>query len=202
MGCWEETCGLTNTPIFHESPVVMVRFRQSVLAPEWKTHRREPFGGYFDWQHIISIHEGTYDHYGWIKEIEASRGLCEADFLEKSGEDNNNDLHDYSFDLINDPRRHEIIVFFHRGVWDVCQDHDRNREVPMSVAKIPKIDEFVKVATVASHCRMDIFAGVLFQGHQDRPSNAEWARRVYVLKEKYLSSYEFEGEDTDVADEE
>jgi hypothetical protein len=30
MGCWDETCGLTNTPILYGNPVVMVVFEQSV----------------------------------------------------------------------------------------------------------------------------------------------------------------------------
>lgn len=71
MGCWEETCGITNTPIFEGDEVVLV-----VLSNEIGDEKISlGLGSWDDLRHVTAVAKGPYDHYGWVKGFrEAKRG--------------------------------------------------------------------------------------------------------------------------------
>lgn len=166
MGVWDETCALTNTAIFADEPCIMVRLRPSVFRYE---PERQPFGGNeLAWADLIDIHEGTYDEYGWLKDLPASRNLRREDYPY---------LQDYEFSLEDDPRRHEVVIFFHLSVWMDCQEEPMREQQDFIAYQskrerransIPRFVEFLRVLTVASRARRDILSGRLYSGHQER----------------------------------
>ena len=68
MGCWNETCALSGTPIFGGNIVLMVVFKR----PEGK---EDQLGDVFNWQgptaimpHFVGAFRGEYNDYGSIEE--------------------------------------------------------------------------------------------------------------------------------------
>jgi hypothetical protein len=64
MGMWDETCGVTNLPIFPNDACVVVVLDAAV---------RELSGPLSEFEvpkHLKAVHRGTYDSYGWIDEVE------------------------------------------------------------------------------------------------------------------------------------
>jgi hypothetical protein len=121
-----------------------------------------------DFRRLVSIHKGTYDAYGWINEIP------------------------HVEDMSKDPHRHDTVIFFHRSVWDACQDlipEDKDDGIWLNVMiagiksaedlkermnekPIEFFHEFCKVHTVASRTRRDILSGWSYKGHQDHQSRS------------------------------
>jgi hypothetical protein len=96
MGCWGETCALTQTPIFRDDEVVVVAWDSRVLTrwpSEW-THKRgvEPMDG----EYLRAIIKGKYNEYGWVQETDAPPS----------------------------PKRGLACMFFHRIVWDAAQQRE------------------------------------------------------------------------------
>ncbi len=109
MGCWNETCALTQVPIHGDWPVVMVRMSYAALEYRnqvWGTlpgFRNQPGFRNHDWGHILGIYRGTYNSYGGIDERE------DPDLL----------LYPVGLDrLCIDLRDSEFSLFFHQEVWD------------------------------------------------------------------------------------
>lgn len=170
MGCWDETCALTNTPIRCGSPCVMV-----LIERERRNRFYGPFGNsWLDFNKVKGIYKGYYNDYGWMKDKKGYGG---------------NDIEvegcDWNFKKYEDrPDEKFYIVFFHRNVWDACQKfHAENKqgnwnlEMPdrmeeingeVKFSKHPEFSrEFVVVCCIAHSTRRDLLAGVQFKGCQD-----------------------------------
>ena len=71
MGCWQETCALSLTPIYEGEPCIMV-----IMDAEWTTRVRAhssvlgSIGSNWQWRPFREFHRGTYNDYGWINELE------------------------------------------------------------------------------------------------------------------------------------
>src|SRR4051812_45576613 len=73
MGSWQETCGLTSTPIYSGEKCVMIVLDEVKL---------KSFQGFFpngilgtsgaehNWKMVIGIFQGTYSDYGWLNEVD------------------------------------------------------------------------------------------------------------------------------------
>lgn len=69
MGCWQETCALTLTPIYETDEVVCLSFAEEVL-----TDSRRIFSPCdCALAYLKDIQFGTYDDYGYINESEYKR---------------------------------------------------------------------------------------------------------------------------------
>ncbi len=172
MGCWEETCGLTSAPIYVGEPCVMI-----ILDREW-TERIRKFGtplGFlgstWQWKPFLEIRRGTYNDYGWIRELDAGPYKSDGPLPQ--------------------------CLFFHQGAWDWAAglpeephraarreherrttDEDRER-FQLSLGKDPcqndgdflvfttELLEFQRVCDVATLLRRDVFSGLTFQGSQE-----------------------------------
>jgi len=96
MGCWDETCCLSNQIVRENDPAVMV-----VIKPGEVQHGLvcNTFGSQFwDFKQVKEIHKGTYNDYGWLKETHK--------------ED-------------DDPRLDYYLCFFHKNIWDEVVDFER-----------------------------------------------------------------------------
>jgi hypothetical protein len=156
MGCWQETCGLTNTPIYQDERCVMV-----VIDVEWRQHEWEIRAKYGEdgtflgqratasqWKIVHSIHRGTYNDYGWLNEVD---------------------------EVTTDEIGHIApALFFHEAVWDWAQTQDQKvwmlafeSAESYDVKVTPELLEFAKLCSVAFSLRRDPFSGLKFQGHQE-----------------------------------
>jgi hypothetical protein len=61
MGCWNETCVITNTPVTAGAPAVMVLFN-SKIRKEYHIFRGVR-------QNLIGVYHGQYDDYGCVDEL-------------------------------------------------------------------------------------------------------------------------------------
>lgn len=72
MGCWEETCALTNTPIYAGERCVMLELDKEQLDRYMKLNPLTPIGiqgSDSQWRMFKAIHRGTYNDYGWLEEL-------------------------------------------------------------------------------------------------------------------------------------
>lgn len=111
MGCWEETCGITNTPIFEGQKVVMVVLDDELGEDQIDLGR---FGSWFEMEHITHIVKGKYDHYGWVQDYrEAKRG-------EKISESEKGSVYETAEWMRK--------AMFHRAAWDAIVEKDPPNE--------------------------------------------------------------------------
>lgn len=172
MGCWQETCGLTNTPIYENEPCVMV-----ILDNYWldrivgNTH--SPIGlqsSIAQWRVVKSIHYGTYNDYGWLKEVDDATSPASA-------------------------------IFFHRKVWNWAIQSIPDTDIENTFVLAPfykdftvtsELHDFAKLCNMAASLRRDIFSGLKFRGCQeciDERLQREFielpAQILYHRKERY-----------------
>jgi hypothetical protein len=155
MGCWQETCGLTNTPIYEGERCVMV-----VIDVKWQKHQWQNLAKYGDcggyigtrgsptqWLIVHSIHRGTYNDYGWLNEVD-----------------------EVTIDKIG---HIAPAAFFHENVWDWALQQGEDPKYAFFEAEMydlkvtPELKEFAKICSVAFSLRRDVFSGLNFQGHQE-----------------------------------
>jgi hypothetical protein len=138
MGCWDETCGLTNTPIFEGNPVVMVVFEQSVES------KRLNEGWSFADQ-VIAIHKGAYNNYGSVDDLQIACRAFAVIFFHR-------DVWDACI-----PRVQE----YNAGPANAWRKM-------VGKPEIPDLGEFVAVLNVARPARRDVLSGLKFRGQQER----------------------------------
>ncbi len=149
MGCWEETCAITETPIFEGQSCVMV-----VLDKLVKDYM--PFDCI---KRVHGIHKGTYDEHGWIREIDID--YYYPDIQEKY------------------KRWHAILgnknrIFFHRFAWDKINHFMADESVDFAdVFKSnlfeldeKEVQEFSKMLIFSGITRRDIMSSERFTGSQ------------------------------------
>lgn len=214
MGCWDETCGLTNTIVRTGDPCVMVVIKPGGPSP----YISHTFGNQpWDLRQVQEIHKGTYNDYGWISEVDIEHG---------------------------DPRNDYFICFFHRRVWDEVvafekdkkeiedvrgawavwnlggieilelkrmaaeakpDDEDAKRkyeELLEEHCKIPDgADEFLYIACFANLARRDIISGPRWRGHQDYDGD-DRRELVHRLSMEHQAEWRYQtaGEDCDGID--
>jgi hypothetical protein len=137
VGCWDETCGLTNTPILEGNPVVMVVFDQSVET------ERLRMGWSFATQ-VVAIHKGAYNGYGSVGDVEANRRDVAVIFFHR-------DVWDACI-----PRVRE----YNAGPANAWRMMSGKPE-------IPDLGELVAVTNVAHSARRDVLSGLEFRGKQE-----------------------------------
>jgi hypothetical protein len=137
MGCWDETCGLTNTPIFYGDPVVMV-----VLEPTVESRRLDEGWSFAD--QVVAIHKGDYDSYGRVRGVEvASRDFAVIFF--------HRDIWDA---CVKREQGHDAGP---ANAWRKMQGKP----------EIPDLGEFVALLNVANSARRDVLSGLAFRGRQE-----------------------------------
>jgi len=167
MGCWEETCGLTNAPIYAGEACVLVALdRQRLLNLFAHESPIGMCGGLDQWLVVTSIHHGTYNDYGWIEEFDAPE-----DF-------------------------HRETIFFHKAAWDLALKIVNEPEIfgdpdfagwstkRMGLNITQELIEFAQVCTFAYEMRRDIFSGLKFRGHQE--SSLDSARTAFLALQQTL----------------
>ncbi len=149
MGCWSETCAVTKYPVIYQQPVLMIVGKEydGRLSAWWHNtdfHRR-----------IQSVHYGTYNDYGWIKEVHHD------DYCRKYADDRP----DLRSIFIHKNVMDEILVLFppehpqDAKTWydiygEECPDH---------------LDHLLSLAKFATDCRLDLNGGLIYKGCQHEP---------------------------------
>lgn len=99
MGYWQETCALTNLPIYEDDPCVVVVMDEVFTTQLENNPELGRFNSDFAFKHLESVNRGTYNDYGWIKELKDKK------LPDKNG--------------INRPySQRRVTIFFHARVWD------------------------------------------------------------------------------------
>src|SRR4051794_13905653 len=75
MGMWDETCAITNFPIFPNDPCVVVVFEPGAVDGESRSF------GFDASRHVRAVCKGTYNAYGWIDEAPEDAFDQDADVL-------------------------------------------------------------------------------------------------------------------------
>lgn len=150
MGSWNETCGITHTPILVGDECVMV------TIDKWGIDLECPIGySIMDYLLVNPIQKGIYNDYG---------GLEDKTGVQISG----------------NPQNRQIDIFFHRNVWDKCQNMNMPLNDSPSFPRVmkdlaimsqdytpsPFFEEFYNVAQIAYESRINILGGFAFRGCQ------------------------------------
>jgi len=146
---WDETCAITHTPILEGKCVMLVINREK--------HLHDLFPSMImDYQYIDILKRGTYNQYGWIKEIP---------------EDENDE---FWWNKILDTK---FRVFFHEIAWDNVVEFMQNKKNPMYeiVKNFPHeseieetiFNEFLMVSAFCHTSRKTLLTNQAFSGQQD-----------------------------------
>ena len=154
MGCWEETCALTNTPIYNGERCVMIVIDEDKLKSLFKNFSGAvtigTMGGDYQWKIFKSLHCGTYNDYGYLEELDESE-------LGKSFP----------------------CIFFHEAVWDWALKNSGRLPKYCFEADIEKgpygsdlvvedwLRDVARVCRFALTLRRNILSGLCFQGCQE-----------------------------------
>lgn len=157
MGVWDETCGLTNTPIGERegAPCVLVLLDPSV---EQEGLRR-------DWSfadQVVGIHQGRYNGYGGVDGVVPDRDEAAAILFHRDAWD---------------------ACVAREGATDVGVA-EASRKLA-GKPPVPLLAEFVAVLNVADGVRRDVLSGLRFKGQQDDPRTTTY-RFVADLAERHL----------------
>lgn len=179
MGCWDETCILTNLPIYSDQPCVVVLLDR-FLSDNYRRKRGfQHFMRDNELSHITQIHHGTYNSYGWINEVE--------DKKEPHPQEEGNGKIVY----VDRPLSHRFVtIFFHKEAWDKAvkagmEESKEDWEYHLDRLRINNmfgsnasslvtesvLREFCAVAHVAFETRRYLMLSDQFHGHQDNVSD-------------------------------
>jgi len=144
MGVWDETCGLTNTPIYAGDPAVLVVLNIIVeskgLDQTWLFISQ-----------VQAIHRGAYNGYGGVDAVIPETGVVAGILFHRDAWEAAVQFHGPLDSLI--PLR--------RIKWG------EPRAMPAILPPLPMIDEFTAVLNVANSARRDVLSGLKFRGRQD-----------------------------------
>lgn len=163
MGCWDETCGLTNTPIFRGQPCVLVILVGSVETNGFKR-------GWSFADQVIAIHKGTYDGYGRAEGVEVNSDEAATILFHLDVWDAAVEFHG----PLESPTQIRRVKWAKPG------------ELPEILPPLPLIDEFTAIMNVACSARRDVLAGLRFKGQQDCEGFAPY-KFVASLAKRHLS---------------
>lgn len=69
MGCWNETCAVTNLPILSGEACVMVVFESRLLLKENDWQLEDILQLLLSWpNYLVAVYKGTYNDYGYLNE--------------------------------------------------------------------------------------------------------------------------------------
>jgi hypothetical protein len=153
MGCWEETCALTNTPIYNGERCVMLELDEPQLGIYLKFSPLSPMGtkgSDHQWRMFKALHRGTYNDYGWLEELDRRDRFWPC-------------------------------IFFHEKVWDWALKTAKplpewkfESDLYPSLSSGPSglvvtdwLRDIARVCDLAFWLRRNIFSGLMFQGHQE-----------------------------------
>lgn len=176
MGSYEDTCALTNTPVFHGDKCIMLVVSKKVA----KEKSFGVLGVYGDALFNIEvIAKGTYDDRGWIKELPTP-----------AEPDNRDDW------------QHLRSIFFHASAWNLWK---KLKEGQLKTIKEQKkiveeysvgsdfdeeekalLAEFYSVAAMASVARRDILSGLSSKGKQEWSEQREAQRLIHEASGRLL----------------
>lgn len=169
MGCWNETCFVTRTPIFQGDKVAMV-----VLALDFPASALIDFSMFRFQKAIETIEFGTYNDYGWIEEVDGATSK---------------DMHLRM--KARKPEPYERALFVHQKVWDrilaipdkdspydfykrVLVSAEQEREMSKLGINLEteteeqweKKKKLLRVMCFCHDCRIDPACGLAFKGSQ------------------------------------
>lgn len=176
MGCWQETCALTNTPIYEGERCVMLVLDEKEFNLYMKHFPLSPIGMRGtdnQWRMFKAVHKGTYNDYGWLNEVER-------------------------------PEDRAPCMFFHEAVWDwalttakanldehkfeadymgLYNDLPESSLMKMSMLKVTDwLRDIAWVCHLAYWLRRNLLAAVSFQGHQEWEITEEQRREFLKLQ--------------------
>jgi hypothetical protein len=99
MGCWQETCAMTHLPIYEGDRCVVVVLSELFNEVREVNPEVVRFKSYEDFKYVEQVHRGTYDDYGWIKEMK-----------DEEAPDKHGVPRPFS--------QRRVTIFFHEQVWD------------------------------------------------------------------------------------
>lgn len=175
MGCWEETCAVTHSPIFIKEKVVLIVPKISYLK------LTQEFQKYGPWYHEAfvqateAIHYGTYNEYGWIKEVATPDNIRDQQpifVLREIWEGITNNWGQYG--LLSSQDRFERL-------WE-----EKGENPHYDPPKISKEDaaRFFLLIEFALCARVDLTSGDKFRGHQVAYDYGEGYRTLSKLISK------------------
>ncbi len=141
MGCWTETCAVTNTAINSNQECVIVRIKED------PTYLMRAYGYYPNIQsleHVRDIIMGSYNDYGYVNEDDR-----DIDF---SDDEYRIFFHRKVWDSLAKMGKKEVST----TKWETI-----NTQVPIELLK-----QFAAVALVALLARRNILANIVFTGSQ------------------------------------
>ncbi len=170
MGCWNETCAISRTPIFYGDNVVMIVINKALFKGYGNRPRNleaSQFG-----RDIERIEFGVYNDYGWLEELPGAYSEGMKDRIERG-----------------EMEAYERAIFIRRSVWDkvlsfpvleegyyeAVKYNIRCERFSTSLFKEPdtrpeefwdKINDLVKIFTFTESCRVDILGGLAQKGSQ------------------------------------
>ncbi len=103
MGCWNETCAVTRTPISPGDPVMMIRVDNKILEAESEIMYSTGLKRFL--KCVLGIYTGEYNDYGDIENREDAVDLLHFSVGDKNG-------------ICVDLRGSEKAIFVHQEVWD------------------------------------------------------------------------------------
>lgn len=154
MGCWQETCALTLTPIYEGERCVMLSLDEGWLKLHLKYFPIDAIGtrsSDSQWKMFTGVHRGTYNDYGWLRELDARDKFTPCSF-------------------------------FHEAVWDWALEHAKSLRdgdaTPDFECEIYRskfndlvvtdwLRDIVRVSRFALSLRRNIFSSLSFQGVQE-----------------------------------
>lgn len=185
MGCWEETCAVTRTPIFAGDPVVMILFKD-----------QRQFKYRFQWflendgdahTQVEALYFGTYNDYGWINEVEDPT----YDKHERAAF-----VHRWAWDRVQEmiPDDHKAVVravklcdsyfMLYRAGGDSEEEvQERIQEIPYEFRPIISADEermLTKLVVYTRELRIDVANAMMFSGHQCNADEFARAFRTHL----------------------
>ena len=171
MGCWNETCVITNLPIRHENECVFIDFNPKSI--EMQFYEDWSGGGWARHKDIIRIIKGHYNDYGSIDEFEKEDEKIDRDsyvrvFFLKSAWDT-------------------VVANVDYGYKDIRQDHGRDPFNEFSGyyhhpdTQMDYLEEAMKIMHFCRNARIDPYASAVYGGCQHEEVES------HILRHKILT---------------
>ena len=191
MGSWNETCAVTNLPIIYPEEVVMLLLKDDETAKALA----EPSQLRLRLLRKIELHFGTYNDYGWIRELE--RDERDSLFVKRRVWDEvvKKDLDDDFVDLVlNKSLEYDLreeMVF-----WNLEKRAMAGSNKPIDEASKPKITQEIKdmakVIAAVQRVRQDFTTGLRHKG----AGHYDMGQYRFIEKLRRLERVEIEKQDT------
>lgn len=171
MGCWEETCVLTLTPIYSGDSVVCVVYANDVLFD----YQRNSSPQACALKYVIDIQFGTYDDYGWLTESDSDRPQAVVvffhkqawDFLVKTGRDEDDRyLREYIDFIWEEPR--------------VLQERKYSKAILNKLSR-EVVRDLLYVIRWCTLFRRDLWITTNHAGHQEHTCTKKLKRELHKL---------------------